>query len=173
MCEASLQTNMRGKQAPKRKLRADVRYGSTTVAKFINYLMQDGKKTVAQNIVYNCFDLIDEKIKKEQIDKSVYKDALAVFDACVKNVTPQLEVRGRRIGGGNYQIPYPVRGDRRYFLAFHWIINAANNKKGKPMHIKLAEELTAILKGEGDAMKKKMDVQKMAESNRAFAHYRW
>lgn len=162
---------MRGKQAVKRKIRPDIKYSSTVVSKFINYLMQDGKKGVAQKIVYDCIEQIDEQIKKGKLNKEQYPDGLAVFDAAIKNVTPQLEVRGRRIGGGNYQIPYPVRGERRYFLAMHWIINAANNKKGKPMAKKLAEELVSAVSNEGDAIKKKMDVQRMAESNRAFAHF--
>ena len=161
---------MRGKQAPKRKIKPDTKYNSTVVAKFINYLMQDGKKSIAETIVYDCFDQMDEAIKKGKVDKQ-YADALAVFDQAIKNVIPQLEVRGRRIGGGNYQIPYPVRGERKYFLAFHWVINAANNKKGRPMAKKLSEELLAALNNEGDAIKKKMDVQRMAESNRAFAHF--
>ena len=131
----------------------------------------DGKKTIAQKIVYKCFDEIDAKIKSGKIKKETYPDALSVFDAAVKNVIPQLEVRGRRIGGGNYQIPYPVRGERRYFLSLHWLINAAAAKKGKPMYKKLADELMLALNNEGDAMKKKQDVQRMAESNRAFAHF--
>ena len=162
---------MRGKQAPKRKIRGDVRYNSPLVAKFINYLMEDGKKAVAQHIVYDCFDKIDERIKSGKIDKEKYPTALAVFDQAVKNVIPQMEVRGRRIGGGNFQIPYPVRGDRRYFLSLHWLINAAKNKRGKPMNEKLFDELIAALNNEGDAIKKKEDVHRMAESNRAFAHF--
>lgn len=162
---------MRGKQAPKRKLKPDVIYNSTLIAKFINYLMQDGKKSVAQGIVYDCLDEINKRIKDGKVDSKEYPDALAVFDQAIKNVTPQLEVRGRRIGGGNYQIPYPVRGDRRYFLAMHWLITAAQNKKGKAFAYKLADELIAAINNEGDAIKKKTDVHRMAESNRAFAHF--
>ena len=162
---------MRGKQAPKRKIKADVRYGSQLVTKFINYLMDDGKKEVAQKVVYDCFDKIEEKIKAGKIKKDQYPNALAVFDQAVKNVIPQMEVRGRRIGGGNYQIPYPVRGDRRYFLSLHWIITVAQNRKGKPMSVKLFDEITAALENEGDAIKKRNDVHRMAESNRAFAHF--
>ena len=161
---------MRGKQAVKRKITPDTRYNSLLVAKFINYLMNKGKKSIAQKVIYDCFDEVEKMIKDGKLGKE-HKTALSVFDQAVKNVIPQMEVRSRRIGGGNYQIPYPVRGDRRYFLALHWIITAANKKKGKPMHKKLTEELTAALKNEGDAIKKKMDVHRMAESNRAFAHF--
>jgi small subunit ribosomal protein S7 len=161
---------MRGKPATKRKIKPDIKYNSTLVSKLINYIMKDGRKSTAEKIVYDCFEEIEAKIKSGKIE-SKYEDGLAVFDQAVKNVTPQLEVRGRRIGGGNYQIPYPVRGDRRHFLSLHWIITAASNKKGKRMASKLAEELIAALNNEGDAMKKKTDVHRMAESNRAFAHF--
>ncbi|MFH0780129.1 MAG: 30S ribosomal protein S7 [Parcubacteria group bacterium] len=161
---------MRGKPASKRKIKPDIRYNSVTVAKFINYLMRCGKKSVAERVVYGCFDKIEKQIEAGKISKE-FKNALAVFDQAVKNVTPQMEVRGKRIGGGNYQIPFPVRGERRYFLAFHWLINAANNKKGKPMSVKLSDEIVAALNNEGDAIKKKMDVHRMAEANRAFAHF--
>ncbi len=162
---------MRGKRAPKRKIKPDLRYNSTLVAKFINYLMKDGKKSIANKVVYDCLEKVQKAIDQGKIDKKEFPKALNVFDQAVKNVTPQLEVRGRRIGGGNYQIPYPVRGDRKIFLSLHWIINASNNRKGKPMAEKLADELMAALNQEGDAIKKKTDVQKMAESNRAFAHF--
>jgi len=161
---------MRGKQAIKHKLKPDSRYNSVLVAKFINYLMRDGKKSVAEKVVYGCFDIITEKLKKGQINGD-YKDSLAIFDQAVKNVIPQLEIRGRRIGGGNYQIPYPVKGDRRYFLAFHWIITYADKHKGRPMANKLADEILSALNNEGDSIKKKNDVHRMAEANRAFAHF--
>jgi len=161
---------MRGKQAPKRKLKPDSRYNSTLVTKFINYLMTAGKKTVAEKVLYNCFDELEARIKQGKIDKE-YQNALNIFDQAIKNVVPQIEVRSRRIGGGNYQVPTPVRGERRYFLALHWLINAASGKKGKPMHIKLADELSAALNNEGEAIKKKNDVHRMAEANRAFAHF--
>lgn len=161
---------MRGKQAVKRKIKPDNKYSSTLVSKFINYIMFDGKRSVAERIVYDCFEEIDKQIKAGKVEGD-FKNGLGVFDQAVKNVVPQLEVRGRRIGGGNYQIPYPVRGDRRNFLALHWIINAAAAKKGKPMYKKLAEELVAAVKNEGDAIRKKVDVHRMAEANRAFAHF--
>lgn len=161
---------MRGKAAVKRKIQPDLRYNSTVVTKFINYLMGRGKKTTAQGVVYRCFEELDKRLAAGKIDKR-HINSLNIFDQALKNVTPQMEVRGRRIGGGNYQIPYPVRGDRRYFLAMHWLINAAKKRKGQPMHIKLADELSLALNNEGDAMKKRMDVHRMAEANRAFAHF--
>jgi small subunit ribosomal protein S7 len=153
---------MRGKRAPKRKILPDPKYKSTHVAKFINYVMQRGKKTVAQKIVYGAFDILKEKTKLDPLD---------IFDQAIKNVGPLLEVRGRRIGGANYQIPYPVRGERKLALAYRWIIEAAKTKKGRPMVEKLADELWAAYNNEGDAIKKKQDVHRMAEANRAFAHF--
>jgi small subunit ribosomal protein S7 len=160
---------MRGKQAPKRKIKPDSKYKSTLVAKFINYLMERGKKSVAEKIVYDCFDIIDAQIKSGKI--KVNENALNVFDLAVKNVAPQIEVKSKRVGGGNYQVPLPVRGERKYFLAFHWLINAASAKKGRPMAQKLANEFILALNNDGDAIKKKNDVHRMAEANRAFAHF--
>lgn len=153
---------MRGKKAPKRDIAPDPRYNSTVIAKFINYLMSEGKKSVAQNVMYSAFDIISEKTKK---------DPTEIFNAALKNVSPSLEVRSRRIGGANYQIPIEVRGGRRNALAFRWIITAARAKKGKPMAQRLASELMEAANGEGAAMKKREDVHRMAESNRAFAHF--
>lgn len=153
---------MRGKRAPKRKILPDPKYRSTNIAKFINYVMKRGKKTVAQKIVYGAFDLLKEKTKQDPLD---------IFDQAIKNVSPMLEVKSRRIGGANYQIPVPVRGERRFFLASHWILDAALSKKGKPMTEKLANELLAAYNNQGDAIKKKQDVHRMAEANRAFAHF--
>jgi small subunit ribosomal protein S7 len=152
---------MRGKQAPKRVITPDPKFGSTQIAKFTNYIMESGKKSVAQKIVYKAFDLIEEKTDKKAID---------VFELALKNVGPNLEVKGRRVGGANYQIPIQVKSDRRQVLAFRWIIAAAKERKGKAMHIKLAEELINASNKEGAAMKKRENVQKMAEANRAFAH---
>ena len=161
---------MRGKQATRRKTKPDIKYSSVLVSKFITYLMRRGKKSTAQRIVYTCFDLIDEKIKKGQI-KPEFKTAIDVFDGAIRNISPVLEVRGRRIGGGNYQIPFPVKGDRKMALAFRWLITAAKKKKGKTMAQKLSEELIDALNETGEAYKKKLDVHKMAEANRAFAHF--
>ncbi len=152
---------MRGKQAPKRLITPDPKFGSTQIAKFTNYIMESGKKSVAQKIVYKAFDLIEEKTEKSAMD---------VFELALKNVGPNLEVKGRRVGGANYQIPIQVKSDRRQVLAFRWIIAAAKERKGKAMHIKLAEELINASNKEGAAMKKRENVQKMAEANRAFAH---
>jgi small subunit ribosomal protein S7 len=153
---------MRGKRAPKRKTLLDSKYKSANIAKLINYIMERGKKTVAEGIVYGAFDLLKEKTKQ---------DPLEIFDQAVKNVTPALEVKSRRVGGANYQIPIPVRGERKIYLAYHWLIDAARHKKGKPMAQKLADELLEAYQNQGDAVKKRMDVHRMAEANRAFAHF--
>lgn len=153
---------MRGKQAPKRNIAADGRYNSTQVAKFINYLMERGKKSVATSIVYGAFD---------HIEKTKGEPGYDVWQRALKNVTPLLEVRARRIGGANYQVPIEVRPERRMNLASNWLIDAARSRKGKPMRVKLADEIVAAAAGEGDAVKKKEDVQRMAEANRAFAHF--
>ncbi|MFH0840702.1 MAG: 30S ribosomal protein S7 [bacterium] len=153
---------MRGKRAPKRKIEPDVRYHDADVAKFINYIMQDGKKTIAEKIVYEAFDIIKEKEKQ---------DPRHVFNKALKQVSPLLEVRGRRVGGANYQVPYQVRGERRFTLGCRWMIEAAKAKKGKKMAVKLAEEIMASANGESASVKKRQDVQRMAESNKAFAHF--
>lgn len=153
---------MRGKQAPKRKISPDPKYRSQTIAKFINYIMRDGKKSTAQSVVYGAFDIISDKTKGNPVE---------VFDSAVKNVAPHLEVKGRRIGGANYQIPIVVSGERKQSLAFRWVIEAARKRKGKPMAEKLADELMLAAKNEGDAIKKREDTHKMAEANRAFAHF--
>jgi len=153
---------MRGKQAPKRSIKPDPRYNRVDVAKFINYIMIGGKKTVAQKVVYSAFDIIEAKTKKNPLD---------IFDQAFAKVGPSLEVRGRRVGGANYQVPFPVRDQRRLTLASRWIIAAAKGMKGKAMGEKLADVLMQSAQGEGPAMKKKEDVHRMAESNRAFAHF--
>ncbi len=153
---------MRGKQAVRRELLPDPKYGNVYVTKLVNYLMRDGKKSVAQTVVYGAFDLIGEKTKQDPVE---------TFDKAVKNAMPALEVKSKRVGGANYQVPMPVRGERRFMLAYRWIIDGARAKKGRPMAEKLADEIIAAAKGEGDAVKKKLDVQRMAEANRAFAHF--
>src|SRR3989338_3277054 len=152
---------MRGKRAPERKIIPDPKYGNLTVAKFINFFMKKVKKTVAQQCVYGAFDLLEKQEKKP----------LEVFEQAVSNVSPQVEVRSRRVGGANYQIPMPVRGERQRALAFRWITKAAQASKGKTMAEKLAVELKNAAEGLGDAVKKKQDVHRMAEANRAFAHF--
>jgi len=153
---------MRGKRAPKRPVTPEPKYGNVQLAKFINYVMKSGKKTVAQKIVYGAFDVIEQKTKKNPLD---------VFELAIKNVGPNLEVKGRRVGGANYQVPIQVKADRRFILASRWIIEAANTRKGRPMAEKLAQELLDASNKEGAAMKKRENVQKMAEANRAFAHF--
>lgn len=152
---------MRGKPAPKRTVVPDPKHGSPVIAKFINYLMRRGKKTVAQAIFYGAFEII----------KAKGQDPLKIFDLAMKNVGPVMEVRPRRVGGANYQIPFPVAPDRRNMLAMRWIIQAARSRKGKPISLKLVEEFEEAARGEGAAIKKRTDVQKMAEANRAFAHF--
>lgn len=153
---------MRGKKIKKREIIPDPKFQSLTIAKFINHIMDSGKKQTAQRIVYNCFELIREETGE---------DPLGLFNKALKNITPDVEVRSRRVGGGNYQIPYQVRGDRRLSLAFRWLIQASQSRKGKDMSQKLKTELVAASKNEGDAMKIKLNVEKMAEANRAFAHF--
>ncbi|MEI6627490.1 MAG: 30S ribosomal protein S7 [bacterium] len=154
---------MRGKQAPKRKIAADEKYNRLDVAKFINYVMQRGKKTVAKGIVYDCFDIIAERTKLNPVD---------VFDQAIKNVSPTVEIRSKRVGGANYQVPVAVRQERSFTVGCRWLLNYASEKKGKRMAEKLAEELIASYNNEGTAVKKKQDTYKMAEANRAFAHFR-
>jgi small subunit ribosomal protein S7 len=153
---------MRGKRAPKRQITPDPRYNSATIAKFINYVMVCGKKNTAQSIVYGAFDIIAEKTKKDPVE---------VFELAMKNVGPNLEVKGRRVGGANYQVPIQVKADRRMILASRWIIESARSRKGRPMAEKLAQELMEASNKEGVAMKKRENIQKMAEANRAFAHF--
>ena len=155
---------MRRKRKIKRIIAPDLKYGNQLVAKFINYVMRKGKKSVAQRVVYKTFDTMQQKYQVEP---------LATFDFAIKNASPALEVKAKRIGGATYQVPREVRGERKTQLAFTWIINAARNKKGRPMHEKLAEELMAASKNEGIAVKKKMDMHRMAEANKAFAHFAW
>jgi small subunit ribosomal protein S7 len=152
---------MRGKSAIKRELAPDSKYGSVLVSKLVNYVMFDGKKSIAEKVVYACLDKVAAETKQNPID---------VFDEALKNITPTVEVKSKRVGGANYQVPMPVRGDRRYALAYRWLLIAARGKKGRPMADKLAEELMLAAKNEGEAVKKRADVQRMAEANRAFAH---
>lgn len=140
-------------------------YNSEKIGKFINYIMLRGQKDTARKIVYEAFDLIKEKAKVE--------DVMEVFDTALKNTGPLTEVRSRRVGGANYQIPREVRAERRSFLSMKWIIDAARDGKGKPMAEKLADEIILASKNEGKAVKKREDTHKMAEANKAFAHFAW
>lgn len=156
---------MRRKIKNKRELAPDPIYNSPKVTKLVNYCMERGKKEAARKIVYGAFRVIKEKQKVE--------NPVEVFDAALKNTTPLMEVRSRRVGGANYQVPVEVRPGRRQLLSMSWLIGAARNKKGKPMHLKLAEELIAASQNQGDAVKKRENVHKMAEANKAFAHFAW
>ena len=153
---------MRGKKAPVRHIEAEPKYNSPVLAKLVNYVMEDGKKSVATRIVYTALDIVEEKSKQPAMD---------VFTTALNNVMPMLEVKSKRVGGANYQVPLQVRAERRVQLAFRWILLAARSKKGKPMAEKLATEILAAFENQGDAVKKKQDVQRMAEANRAFAHF--
>lgn len=153
---------MRAKRAPRRSLPPDPKYQNPVVTKLINFLMRRGKKTVAETIVYRAFAAVAEKTKRDPVE---------VFQQAVKNVSPVVEVKSRRIGGANYQIPIEVRSERRLQLALRWLILAARAKRGRPMAAKLADELMLAAQAQGDAVKKKEDVHRMAEANRAFAHF--
>jgi small subunit ribosomal protein S7 len=156
---------MRRKIKAKHKLSPDPVYSSEKLAKFINVVMQSGKKNAARFVVYGALDAIKEKAKVE--------DPLFVFDEALRNVGPAMEVRSRRVGGANYQVPREVRPERKQALAIRWIVEAARGKKGAPMASKLADELIAASKNEGEAIKKRENTIKMAESNKAFAHFAW
>ncbi|MFA5143817.1 MAG: 30S ribosomal protein S7 [Candidatus Omnitrophota bacterium] len=155
---------MRRRRADKRSVVQDPKYKSATVSRFINVVMKEGKKAVAERIVYKSFEILAEKTGKP---------ALEAFQKALDNARPLLEIKPRRIGGATYQVPIEVRQERGISIAMRWIRNFARAKKGKPMEIKLADELFDAFKGEGSAIKKKEDTHKMAEANKAFAHYRW
>lgn len=144
--------------------KADSVYNSERIGKFINYMMWDGNKSAAQKIVYGAMDIIREKTGE---------DPMITFEEAIKNASPIIEVRSRRIGGANYQVPREVRPERRLALAMRWIKETTRAKKGVATHKKLADELLAASKGEGSAVKKREDTHKMAEANKAFAHFAW
>ena len=156
---------MRKKSAKKKILLPDPRFGNTNVTRFVNNLMFDGKKTTAFKVFYTAIDNISSKIEEEE--------GLVVFEKALENVMPHVEVRSRRIGGATFQIPHPVREDRRVSLGIKWMINAARNRNEKTMDNKLATELIAAYKEEGAAYKKKQDTHRMAEANKAFSHFRF
>lgn len=156
---------MRRKVKNRHQPEADRVYDSEKLAKFINYIMWDGKKNAAEKVVYGALDIVKEKTGVE--------NPLEVFEAALKNAGPTLEVRSRRIGGANYQVPREVRPERRMALAFRWIIDAARAKKGLDMDKRLADEIISASKNEGSAVKKKDDTHRMADANKAFAHFAW
>ncbi|MBI1975058.1 MAG: 30S ribosomal protein S7 [Parcubacteria group bacterium] len=155
---------MRRKRAKKKEYPLDPLHENAMVGRFINQVMRKGKKSLAQKIVYGAF---------QEIKKSTGQDPVEIFDQALRNVAPILEVRSKRVGGANYQVPVEVRGERRIALSMRWILGAARSRRGKPMAAKLAEELLAASKNEGTAVKKRMDTHRMAEANKAFAHFAW
>lgn len=155
---------MRRRRAQKRLIDPDPRYGDLLVAKFINIVMECGKKSIAEKIVYDALDIVKEKTAKEPLE---------VFRASLDNVRPLLETKSRRVGGATYQVPVSVSEDRGYSLALRWIRSFSRDRKGKPMHEKLAQEIIDGFNKTGPSIKKREDMHKMAEANRAFAHYRW
>ena len=155
---------MRKRQAVKREVLADPIYNSKVVTKLINRIMLDGKKGTAEEILHKAFDIVKEKTGK---------DPLEVFNEAYNNIQPQLEIRSRRIGGGNYQVPVEVREERKQTLALRWLVQYAKNRNGKGMAEKLADEIIDAANGTGGAVKKHEDTHKMAEANKAYAHYRW
>lgn len=154
----------RRREVPKRVILPDPKFGSDMLAKFINMLMKSGKKAVAESIVYGALDKIGEKAGNE---------SMAVLDKALDNVAPMVEVKSRRVGGATYQVPVEVRSSRRQTLAMRWIIDAARKRGEKSMQMKLAGELLDASEQRGSAVKKREDTHRMAEANKAFAHYRW
>ena len=154
----------RRNRPPKRKIAPDIKYNSVLVSQFINKLMIQGKKSTAQRIFYDALDLIEERAKRPGLD---------VFEQAVKNATPILEVKPRRVGGATYQVPVEVRVDRRLSLAIRWLVASTRNRAGRSMAEKLASELMDAANNTGTTVKKREDTHRMAEANRAFAHYRW
>jgi small subunit ribosomal protein S7 len=153
---------MRKKRNYKRNFKAEAVYGSIPLARFVNSVMRDGKKATAEKVVRDALEIIKEQMKTEP---------LAIFEKAIQNVSPAVEVSSKRVGGANYQIPREVRPERRFTLAVRWIVDSARNKKGKTMAARLADELIAASNNEGSAIKKKLDVHRTAEANRAFAHF--
>lgn len=154
----------RRREVPKRKVLPDPRYGDLLVTKFTACLMRQGKKAVAERIVYTAFDLVEERARE---------NAVALFHQALDNVKPMVEVKSRRVGGSNYQVPVEVRAERREALAMRWLIQFARERSGRSMHEKLANELIEAAHNRGGAIRRKEDVHRMAEANKAFAHYRW
>ncbi len=154
----------RKRKATKREIKEDPVYKDKRITKFINHIMWDGKKSVARQIFYDAMSIVKEKTKKDSLD---------VFNQAMENVMPILEVKSRRVGGASYQVPIEVSPERRVTLAMRWIINYSRSKTGKPFSEKLAAELIDASQGAGSSVKKKEDTHKMAEANKAFAHYRW
>lgn len=153
-----------GKYLKKREILPDAKYGSMIVAKLINRVMQSGKKSTASKVVYASLEKLAEMTKD---------DAMRSLDKALGNIKPTIEVRSRRVGGANYQVPFPVPDNRQEFLALKWVVEGARSKGGASYEDRLSSELMAAYKGEGDAMKKRQDVERMAEANKAFSHFKW
>ena len=156
---------MRRRRVQEKEILADPKFDSKVVAKFINMVMLQGKKSLAEKMVYGAFDIMREQLNEP--------DVLKIFHKAIENVRPRLEVKPRRVGGATYQVPIEVRQERGTSIALRWIRDFAKTKKGKSMKEKLAEEIIAAFRGEGSAIKKRDDTHKMAEANKAFAHFRW
>ena len=154
----------RRRRAKKRTPLADSKYNRVDLSRFINKLMMNGKKTVAQRIVYDALQQVENEARRPPVE---------VFEQAIKNATPMLEVKSRRVGGATYQVPTEVRPERRLALAMRWIVNSARARQGRPMAERLAQELLEASRGQGAAVKRREDLYRMAEANRAFAHYRW
>jgi small subunit ribosomal protein S7 len=154
----------RRREVPKRKLLADPKYGDRMVSRFINVLMQDGKQNTAERILYGSFDVIEAKTRN---------DPLAMFRRALDNVRPRLEVKSRRVGGATYQVPIEVRPERATSLAMRWLANYSRSRSGKSMREKLADEIIDAANERGESVKKREDTHRMADANKAFAHYRW
>ncbi len=155
---------MRRNRPKRREILPDRKYGNLVIAKFINNIMHRGKRSVAEGVVYEAFDMIAEKTGQ---------DPVAVFNKAMNNVRPTLKVKSRRVGGSTYQVPVEVKQNERDALAMRWIISYSRNRKGRSMAQRLAQEFIEASRGEGNSVKKREDTHKMAEANKAFAHYRW
>jgi small subunit ribosomal protein S7 len=151
-------------RAIKRTRTSDAKYHSTELARFINKVMVNGKKSKAESIVYDALDIVEKELKKNPLD---------VFEQALKNVTPVVEVKPRRVGGATYQVPVDIRSDRRVALAMRWLLASARARKSKPMSERLAAEFIDAFRGQGVTVKKREDTHRMAEANKAFVHYRW
>jgi small subunit ribosomal protein S7 len=154
----------RRRRAEKRKVTPDPKYHNIELSQFINKVMLNGKKTVAQRIVYEALDKASQEVRRSPME---------VFDQAIRNTTPMVEVRSRRVGGATYQVPTEVRPERRLALSMRWIIQAARDRQGRPMSDRLSVEIAEAARGQGTAVKRREDLYRMAEANRAFAHYRW
>ena len=154
----------RRRRAEKRRIRPDPNYGDQELAKFINRVMLNGKQSVAQRIVYRAL---------QEVEREIHRPGLEVFKQALRNATPALEVRSRRVGGATYQVPREVRPERQRSLAMKWLVTSARARTGRPMAERLAQELLEASRGQGSAVKRKEDLHRMADANRAFVHYRW